>query len=234
MEPIGAIAEGEWSSLSGMYTTEEADFMAQLLGNCAVTNELDGSASLGNSSAFWGSHGSTMNMAGFSYSLDVGDSNSYCFSQGSSTYSGGSCILFPSSSSQESFYLSDSHPILGTNNNSGSISLDFCMGDANNTSSFLIDQGDVQGLNNQEMSDGNVENLQSGGKQQQPELGFPVKTTLQPKRESEMKAAPEPATEDKLNKSSENSKKRSRNVNTADVSRISGSIFNSEILANVC
>ncbi|KAJ8763590.1 hypothetical protein K2173_002473 [Erythroxylum novogranatense] len=32
METVGAISEGEWSCLSGMYTTEEADFLSQLLG----------------------------------------------------------------------------------------------------------------------------------------------------------------------------------------------------------
>ncbi|KAM1048137.1 hypothetical protein ACFX13_027989 [Malus domestica] len=30
---IEAVSEGEWTSLSGIYTVEEVDFMSQLLGN---------------------------------------------------------------------------------------------------------------------------------------------------------------------------------------------------------
>lgn len=202
----GAIAEGEWSSLSGMYTTDqEADFMAQLLGNCPASAELDVSLSFGNSSSptFWPGHGP--NDYGSYYSLDIG------------TYSGGggSSIFPPYSSSQESFYLSDSHQILGTNNSNdnninSSVSMDFCIGDANcNTSSYIIDnQGEGECLNNQENT-----NINDGNK---PELGFPVKA-LEMKKESEMQAT-EPAFEEKLNHPSESSKKRSRNA--TDVSPI--------------
>ena len=196
----GAIAEGEWSSLSGMYTTDqEADFMAQLLRNCPVSAELEGSSSFGNSSSptFWPSHGA--NDYGSYYSLDI------CAYSGG----GGSSIFSPYSSSQESFYLRDSHQILGTNNINdnninSSISMDFCMGDANcNTSSYLIDnQGQDECLNNQENN-----NISDGNK---PELGFPVKA-LDMKNESEMQAT-EPAVEEKLNNPSESSKKRSRNA----------------------
>jgi len=56
MEHLGVISEGQWGSLSGMYTPEEAHFMAQVLNNLP--------------SAFWPCHDSSMNMAGlteFSY-----------------------------------------------------------------------------------------------------------------------------------------------------------------------
>lgn len=79
MEPLGAFSVGEWGSLSGMYTNEEADFMAQFLGNCQFPNDLDGHH-----------ESTTMNLPG--------------------------CILFPTSSSQERYYLS-------------SVSMDFCLGD---------------------------------------------------------------------------------------------------------
>ncbi|KAJ0077545.1 hypothetical protein Patl1_35376 [Pistacia atlantica] len=155
MESLGAIVEGEWGSLSGMSTNEEADFMAQLLGNCQFPNDLDGNTNFGNALPFWpGHHESTINLSGFNegscYSLDAGNNNtsSYSYSGGSST------VLFPSSSSQESHYLSDSHPILVTNNTS-SMSMDFCLGDANNTTSYLIEGDECL---NQEMSDGNKEN----------------------------------------------------------------------------
>ncbi|TMW85931.1 hypothetical protein EJD97_022225 [Solanum chilense] len=40
MEHVVSMSEGDWSSFSGMCFTEEADFMAQLLGNCSFPNEL--------------------------------------------------------------------------------------------------------------------------------------------------------------------------------------------------
>ncbi|XP_022922981.1 transcription factor bHLH84-like [Cucurbita moschata] len=41
MEPIGPISEREWISLSGAYTAEESDFMANLLNNYCLPNELN-------------------------------------------------------------------------------------------------------------------------------------------------------------------------------------------------
>ncbi|XWS54685.1 hypothetical protein CRYUN_Cryun10bG0110900 [Craigia yunnanensis] len=120
MDSMGAISEGEWSSLSGMYTTEEADFMAQL--------------------------------------LNIANTSSYSFSQGSS-YSAGSSILFPSSS-QESYYLkSDSHPIFVANNSP--MSMDFCMEDATNTSFYLVEGDDCL---KQEIGNGNVEQAENSKK----------------------------------------------------------------------
>ncbi|KAL5561369.1 hypothetical protein UlMin_031116 [Ulmus minor] len=60
MEPIGA--EGQWSSLSGIYTAEEADFMALLLNNCSSQNEPSGN---------------------LNFSLEMSSTNLYNFSLGS-------------------------------------------------------------------------------------------------------------------------------------------------------
>ncbi|XP_044490010.1 transcription factor bHLH84-like [Mangifera indica] len=191
MEPLGANAEGEWGSLSGMYTNEEADFMAQLLGNCQFPNDLDGSTNFRNASLLWpGNYESSMNLSGFSegsyYSLDVGDNNTSSYS-----HSDGSSILFPSSSSQESYYLSDSQPIFVTQNSSFGC-MDFCLGDANHTTSYLIEGDECL---KQEMSHGNKENRS--------------------KNESEMQLI-EPVPEEKtINNPSENSKKRSRSTTDA-------------------
>ncbi|KDP44486.1 hypothetical protein JCGZ_16319 [Jatropha curcas] len=40
MEPVGVTMEGEWSSLSGIYTNEEADFLAQMLGYDCSNQEI--------------------------------------------------------------------------------------------------------------------------------------------------------------------------------------------------
>ncbi|XVF67443.1 hypothetical protein PTKIN_Ptkin10aG0122200 [Pterospermum kingtungense] len=190
MDAMGAIAEGEWSSLSGMYTTtEEADFMAQLLSNCAPAP----------GEPFWAS-----TQTGASYcTSDIANStnSSYSFSQGSS-YSGGgggsSSVLFPSSS-QESYYLqSDSHPIfVADNNNNGPMSMDFSMEDATNTCSYLVEAGDD--CLSQEMGNGNVQAL------------IPNKNS-EPKRESdhEVPQRPEPMADKKSIDISETSKKRIR------------------------
>ncbi|XP_016490829.1 transcription factor bHLH84-like [Nicotiana tabacum] len=100
MEPVGAIlSEGEWSSLSGTCSTEEADFMAQLFGNCP--NELPNSSNI-RLPNFWTSHDqSSMNVGGLTNqvpmynSLDETKNTMYGFSQGSSDNSGGSGIHFP-------------------------------------------------------------------------------------------------------------------------------------------
>ncbi|KAJ6315211.1 hypothetical protein OIU78_018654 [Salix suchowensis] len=208
MESIGAIAEGEWSYLSGMYTSEEADFMAQLLVNCPL-NQVDSSSSFGVPSSFWPNHESTMNMEGVNecllYSLDTADNNLYQLSQVSSGYSGGGGggggIHFPNSSG-ESYYLGDSHPVLANTNSS--MSTDFFMGD-----SYVVDGDDCS---NPEMSNGTVED-QSGGKQTVAALPEP-ESNLKSTRESEMPASEVPL-EDKSSSPPENSKKRSRSSGDA-------------------
>lgn len=144
MEYVGAVSEGEWSSLSGMYTAEEADFMARLLENCPFSN-MPGMAV---PDAFWqGNEYSTMNMSG-NYeashcSLETTNSNFLASSNGS-------------------YYLSDSHPMLPTNNNSNSsMSIDFGMGDVKNINTYLIEGDDHDQCLNQETSKGNIE--ESGG-----------------------------------------------------------------------
>uniref|UniRef100_A0A2N9I1M2 BHLH domain-containing protein n=1 Tax=Fagus sylvatica TaxID=28930 RepID=A0A2N9I1M2_FAGSY len=198
MEPIGVISEGEWSSLSGMYTAEEADFMAQLLNNASLPNESSGDSSFGvPSSTFWPAHESSMNVEGLSessyYSSDMATSNFYSFSHGT---------RFGGSSSQHSYYLSDSHPILAPNNNS--MSMNFYMVDMKNASSFLVEGDDV--CLNQEKSDGSAED--SSGKV--PAAVLPEKDS-QLVRQSEMPIPEsESIPEEKCNKPPQNSKKRSR------------------------
>ncbi|XP_060175985.1 transcription factor bHLH84-like [Lycium barbarum] len=98
MEPVASMPEGDWSSFSGMSFTEEADFMAQLLGNCSIPNELPGSSNYGVSSSFWNGHESS------------NDTNN-------SMYNGGNGYLFPPPS-HESYYPSHSRPILMRNDSS--------------------------------------------------------------------------------------------------------------------
>ncbi|KAI3445889.1 hypothetical protein Pfo_002554 [Paulownia fortunei] len=134
MEHVGAISEGEWNSLNGM-CSEEAEFMAQLLGNCSLPNEVPSGSNFPVSSAFWPAHESNGNIAGVDesamYSSDETNTSMYSFSQGSS-YSGGSSILFPFSS-HESYYPSVSHQVFVTDNNM--MTMDYCMMEGKNNSS---------------------------------------------------------------------------------------------------
>jgi hypothetical protein len=50
----------EWSSLSGLYTAEEADFMNHFLGNSSLPQHLYQNSNFGTESAFWPSHDSTI------------------------------------------------------------------------------------------------------------------------------------------------------------------------------
>ena len=98
-----------------------------------------------------------------------------------------------SSQDQESYYLTDSNPVLV--NNKSSMSLDLYIGDVTNTASYF-DEGDD--FSNQETSNGNLVE----------ESALPD-NNLQPKKDEEM-AMQEPLTEDKSR--SHISKKRSRNA----------------------
>ncbi|MCD7451154.1 hypothetical protein HAX54_009779 [Datura stramonium] len=95
MEPVVAMSEGEWSSLSGTCSTEEANFMAQLFGTCP--NELPTSSNIG-LPIFWTSHES--NVGGTS------DVSMYSSEETNST----SMYHFPNSS--------NSQPMLLRNNTS--------------------------------------------------------------------------------------------------------------------
>ncbi|KAL1342799.1 hypothetical protein HN51_029303 [Arachis hypogaea] len=55
MEP-GEEIYAEWSSLSGSYTAEEADFMNQFLSNCSHTQQLHANLNAGIPSALWYGH----------------------------------------------------------------------------------------------------------------------------------------------------------------------------------
>ncbi|KAM3742709.1 hypothetical protein ACB098_07G088300 [Castanea mollissima] len=175
MEHLGAISEGQWSSLSGMYTLEEAHFMAQVLNNLP--------------SAFWPCHDSSMNMAGLTefsyYYSDMANSIS-------SNFGGG--IL-----SQKSYYMSDSHPILASKNSS--MSIDICMADMKDSSSFLIEGNDCL---NQEMSD------------EIPEEGSEISMT-------------DSIPEDKCNNPSENSEKRARSGSVRRIIQIQESKKNHKL-----
>ncbi|XP_004292132.1 PREDICTED: transcription factor bHLH85-like [Fragaria vesca subsp. vesca] len=144
MEYVGAVSEGEWSSLSGMYTAEEADFMARLLENCPLPSM----PGMTFPDAFWhGNEESTMHMSG--------------------NYEGSHCSLETTNSNfitsdNENYYLSDSHRMLATNNNSNSsMSIDFGIGDVKTINTYLSEGNDHDQCSNRETSKGNIE--ESGG-----------------------------------------------------------------------
>ncbi|OIS96643.1 PREDICTED: transcription factor bHLH139-like [Nicotiana attenuata] len=87
MNPLAAMSEGEWSSFSGIYSTDQdAKFMSQLPDNCSLTNELPISTSL------------------TSYESTVSTNNSINFFSQGSSYSGCSSFPFSPLPSHESSY----------------------------------------------------------------------------------------------------------------------------------
>ncbi|XP_050363903.1 transcription factor bHLH139-like [Argentina anserina] len=142
MEYVGAVSEGEWSSLSGMYTAEEADFMARLLENCPLSS-MPGMAF---PDAFWqGNEESTMHMSG--------------------NFEGSHCSLETTNSnfiaSSNGNYLSDSQRMLATNNDNSSMSIDFGIGDVKTINTYLVEGNEHDQCSNQETSEGNID--ESGG-----------------------------------------------------------------------
>ncbi|KAB2636023.1 transcription factor bHLH85-like [Pyrus ussuriensis x Pyrus communis] len=132
MEDIGAVSEGEWTSLSGMYTAEEVDFMSHM----GIIPE-----------AFW--PGGYYEGALY-YSSETSDSNSQ-----EGNLSGGTRTFYPTSSN-ESYYLNESsQPMLATNNNNISMSIDFGAGDVIKTLNSYLIEGDHDQCLNQETSEGN-------------------------------------------------------------------------------
>ncbi|XP_022854517.1 uncharacterized protein LOC111375836 [Olea europaea var. sylvestris] len=188
MESVGAIYGGEWGSFCGMYS-EEADFMAQLLNNCALPSESNVQVS--------GVDESTM------YSSDGTNTNMYSFLQQSS-YSGGSSILF-SSSSPESYHPGDNHQNFTTNSSFTSIDYFMIEGKDNNSRVQALTNDAMDGCEflNQDMSNDSIESSEN-----QPETVF-QKKSLQLGREYGMPTT-QPYKEDKVNSSSEMSKERSR------------------------
>ncbi|PQQ02833.1 transcription factor bHLH84 [Prunus yedoensis var. nudiflora] len=153
MEHIGVVAEGEWTTLSGMCTAEEVDFMAQLLGNFSSSNHPSGTSSMRVPDTFWpGDESLTMNMSG--------NHEGSHYSSETSISDCSNRILFPTSSNESYYLSSDSLPILVTSNSS--MSIDFGSGDGiRNLNSYLIEVND-QCLN-QEPSEGKAEEY--GGNQ---------------------------------------------------------------------
>ncbi|CAL8176857.1 unnamed protein product [Prunus armeniaca] len=180
MEHIGVVAEGEWTSLSGMYTAEEVDFMAQLLGNFSSSNHPSGTSSMRVPDTFWpGDESLTMNMSG--------NHEGSHYSSETSISDCSNRILFPTSSNESYYLSSDSHPMLVTSNSS--MSIDFGSGDGiRNLNSYLIEVND-QCLN-QEPSEGNAEEY-GGNQPEAVALG---------KRKYDM-TVQEPAMDDKSNPS---------------------------------
>lgn len=193
MEPLGTVSEGEWSSLSGVYTTEEADFMAQLLNDWPLHANAKGGCKVSAQHGHWPSHESSIDLPGVEgssfCSTDVANNSSLqFFPQAISCNCGSSSIVFPPSG-HENYYLSHPNEILANSTelmNPGSFSL-----------------GWSNGLN-QEMSDCNVD--ESGG-------GAPadgsLKISVQPKGESEISER-EVAEEENNRDTIANARKRSR------------------------
>ncbi|PIN10192.1 hypothetical protein CDL12_17226 [Handroanthus impetiginosus] len=103
MEYLGSMSEGEWNSLNGMFS-DEAEFMAQLLSNCSLPNEVQNGSNFLVSSAFWQSNGNNSGVdEGLMYSSDETIASLCSFPQGSSSY--------------ESYNPSVSHQVYVTNNN---------------------------------------------------------------------------------------------------------------------
>ncbi|KAK9165978.1 hypothetical protein Scep_001169 [Stephania cephalantha] len=192
MEPVGTFADGEycWSAaaLCGM-ATEEADFMAQLLGGCCVVpSELnDISQRFGNPS-----------------SMDEGDEKgSYCYSdnsmnynlhdflpQGSSRRGSGSgsgsssdSFGFPTPT-LKSYCITDANQFYATNN--GSVSTDFCMMDYEQTNNSFPDSvmEEHTVCINQENSTSNMRESFGGIKEEATVAVLDQK--LQPKRKFEV------------------------------------------------
>lgn len=114
--------------------------------------------------------------------------------------------------------LFDSHPIFVANNSSP-MSIDFCMEDAANTSSYLVVEGDDYLMSQEIMSNGN----QNGNISHQEPALLHI-TNLEPKRDSDRMIMPQP--EESITENvSENSKKRSRGTSGDHVSTKTNEIY---------
>jgi len=117
--------------------------------------------------------------------------------------------------------MSDSHPILASKNSS--MSIDICMADMKNSSSFLIEGNDCL---NQEMSDEIP--VESAGYLAEPTVAEKESTL---RRGSEI-SMPDSISEDKCNNPSENSKKRARSLE--DVSILLLQLLSEVLLLSLC
>lgn len=125
MEALGAVTGGVWSSPGGMYASEEADFMAQLLGKCTFPSEIEGGSVHDVQSSSWPSHGSSFDlpipMMSASAMCSSGMPDPYL-----SSYEMGTDVLLSGSSDHESYYLNHSDPAFARN--SSSVPMEYCLG----------------------------------------------------------------------------------------------------------
>ncbi|KAK6916337.1 Myc-type, basic helix-loop-helix (bHLH) domain [Dillenia turbinata] len=158
--------EAEWNPLGGIYNSEEADFMAQLLSNFSFPNEIDGGSSLEVSSAFWTGHEATTSKAdgneNLIYAFDAVNSNSFCFPEGVGCSCGGSAIFSPSG--LETYYLSDPNKLFVKNDSSIS---EFSLGNEKNASSLVQVSTEVSNSSTEDSGDSRpaavlAKNLQLG------------------------------------------------------------------------
>ncbi|XP_073028012.1 LOW QUALITY PROTEIN: uncharacterized protein [Primulina eburnea] len=199
METIGAISEGQWSSFNGL-CCEEADFVAQLLGNCSLPNEMPSS---------FVSPAPDCN----DESVEVDESTMYSshenaithsFSIGNTNYNKDTAIFFPSIS-HDNYYSCASQQFFVSDNSL--MSMDYSMTETKNNGSrvcFLSNNVmEADGVLDREISnDSLMSNEKVPGdvlEGNNLQLGMVHETPV-----------PEPISEDKLGVPSEMCKKRSR------------------------
>ncbi|KAK6143612.1 hypothetical protein DH2020_023960 [Rehmannia glutinosa] len=126
---VGTIPEGGWNN----FISDEADFMAQLLGNCSIPNHdhvQNNASNFAISSVFWPCHESnnSNNVVGV-------DESTYSFSQGV----------------QQSYYpsVSHHHHFLMNNSNNNFVTMDYCNRNYNNV---IEEDHDEYLLNGQDVS----------------------------------------------------------------------------------
>ncbi|KAK9097170.1 hypothetical protein Sjap_022667 [Stephania japonica] len=185
MEGVGTfITEGEccWSAaLCGMSTAEEADFMAQLLGSCAVPSELnDMSHPFGNPYSSFPSMDEDYNLHNF-------------LPQGGGGISSVDSFGFPTPTFK-SYGITDADQFYATNN--ASVSTDFCMVDDDQTNNpfpdSLMEEHTVC-IINQENGTSNLG--ESGGIKEEGVTVLDQKLQ-QPKRKFEIPRRPDPITKE--------------------------------------
>ncbi|CAN6554781.1 unnamed protein product [Malus baccata var. baccata] len=149
MESAAAIANGGWSSLGEMYSSdEEAEFMSQLLANCCVTNEMNEASSSAIPFAICPSYDfSKSNMEGIyqgsQYSSEI--ANLY--------FSNGNAYIM--SNNETNHYTGNPNHIMETSYHNSEA---FRPPDANATNLILF-QGKEYGMDHhQELSNVNIEN----------------------------------------------------------------------------
>lgn len=122
MEALEAISEGAWNSLGGMYISDEADFMSELIGTCTFPPGVERGAVDEVQPGSWPSYRSSLNLPITSVSASFPSqisSGPYLSSNES-----GTDVLFSGTLDQENYYLDDPSPVLARN--SCSVPMDYC------------------------------------------------------------------------------------------------------------